>query len=669
MKNKNFAFIIIFTMFINACGNITQTVTQTPVISTQTPSSTVTPTVTPEPIDVKLYKPQNIYDPKDPSLPELIIPSDDGMKLDPNWVISKIEYTYDWWGYSTEPILGYQKIEYKNNQYYLDNEKILSKKVDDFINSLSNLHPAQSILTGIWHTDDYPTWQVELTGNDGNRILVYSSSNENPGYGPWNVIYNGRIYVEYGGLIGPAIGKLFWEEDDKSYWEGAGFGDYHPKGLMAFSTVGWTNQLWDGFDGLLPVANSFHYYIDSEKEEIRGYVRGRYSIGGFGNLVIGNVTNLHSVKINIEGKDKFCSIEKVESDDTYSEEWTFLCKLSEIENEQRYRYPVELIFTTDKGQRFITDGSLYGILGSQNKFWIIPPAEEIQMAINSNTNAQALLKSSTLYVSLYNGKLQLSEDTSPVISGQFSIIGEAEIDSERIKYSVFTPFIVENQRFTKFTLTEQDLKDFLYDVMKSPITRRIMTYYPDVTLNLWYDKEKNKLEPEIPFLEVSAFISPFQTELTSCTNKDLHIYPSKNKPYRVFTFNSNYLFNPWSGFRHDAVFFLLTEDKTLVSDISLSQWSNLDNKGLDTFSQLQLPSQLNIFNIRPFLDIKYSTEDMELWVVPHYEATQDEINIYESSLALLPSPIEEKRAGRWYIIKNLQFVVNEDGTISAVSCK
>jgi hypothetical protein len=106
MKIQRVTFLIIIILFVNSCGNVTQASTQTPIFSTKTPVPTLTPTITPESIDVKLYKPKNIYDPKDPTLPELFIQGNEGMNLDPNWQISQIEYSYDWWGLS-EPQLGY----------------------------------------------------------------------------------------------------------------------------------------------------------------------------------------------------------------------------------------------------------------------------------------------------------------------------------------------------------------------------------------------------------------------------------------------------------------------------------------------------------------------------------------------------------------------------------
>jgi hypothetical protein len=134
------------------------------------------------------------------------------------------------------------------------------------------------------------------------------------------------------------------------------------------------------------------------------------------------------------------------------------------------------------------------------------------MAIAENPNMQALLDNAVIYVSEYEGKLQMKKDKSPVLAGQFTLVGDMEIDGTKIKYSVFTPFIVENHRFTKFGLTEQELKRFLYDVVQSPVTRRMLIYYPDMTLNLWYVAESDESEPEMPQLllifEKSKSINP-----------------------------------------------------------------------------------------------------------------------------------------------------------------
>lgn len=679
MDKKRIAIVrTLILVLVSACGGVTPVPSPT-VIS---PSHTVTPpipTVSPTAEQlprVELYKPSNIYDPKDSNLPELIIPTENGMRLDPDWQISKIEYTYDWWGYSTEPVLGYEKIERKGDAFIWNQQEIGLEKIQVFINSLSNLHPAESLLVGTWHTDDYPAWHLDLTGKDGNHILIFSSSNENPGFGPWHVIYNGRIYVEYEGKIGPAIGRLFDQGEEAFAWKGGDFGDYHPDSLMGFETVGWPNQLWYGFDGLLPVAGSFHYVIDPETKELRGYVRGRYSIGGFGNLVVGTITTLRSIKLLIENQTSSCKIKKIEREDTYSEEWSFSCHLSEIDLGDRYRIPVQIVFDTDTGKKFVVDGVIHGVIGSQNKYWVIPPSGEIQSAINGNAEFKEILKHSIVYTSLYKGKMDLAEDVSPILAGQIVLLGEADYMNERIKYSIVTPFIVKDGKFLRFGLNTEDIKGLIVDVMNSSVTKRFRVYYPDTTINLWYSSLDNVETPQMPsLLSNTGAGGELKVKWGECGEENERSYPSSYTSLRMFTFNDEYLGNPWGvGLQLPDIRFIMIKDKTFVDQINFSRWFGKDDKELELFWDILLPSPLNISTIHPYLQIDYSVERHKLWMTPPYYSTDDEFETYVKSLSLLSIPFEvdllNDKAGKLYNynMENVNIVVRDDGTLAVESC-
>jgi hypothetical protein len=669
---------ILFSLFVNACGGVTpipSPTTTLPGYTATLPIPTVTPT--PEPPKVELYRPSNTYDPKDSSLPELIIPAKNGLRLDPEWQISKIEYTYDWWGYSTEPVLGYEKIEKKGGVFFWNKQEIDLEKIQNFVNSLSNLHPAESLLVGTWHTDDYPTWQVDLSGSDGNHVLIYSSSNENPGYGPWHVIYNGRIYAEYGGEIGPAIGKLFEEDESAFAWKGGTIGDYHPDGLMGFETVGWPNQLWYGFDGLLPLAGSFHYVINPEIKELQGYIRGRYSIGGFGNLVVGKITTLRTVKLSVEDKQLLCEIEKLQSTDTYSDEWTFNCKMPNMQIGERYRYPIEIVFDLDTGQKLLTKGAIFGTTGSHNEYWVIPPSGEIQSAINNSNEFKELLKHTVVYTSLYQGKMNLTEDASLVLAGQIILLGEAEYKDERIKYSVVTPFMVKDGKFLRFDLSVEDIKKLIVDVMNSSLTKRFLVYYPDATINLWYSSMDNVEPPQMSGLLTDTGASgELKTKWGVCGGEYERNYPSSDMPLRMFSFNDEYLGNPWGvGLRLPDIRFILIENKTFVEQINFSRWSGKNDKELELFWDLLLPSQLNVSTIHPYLQIDYSIAKHKLRLTPPYYSTDNEFETYVKSLSLLPVPFEIKllddKAGKLYnyTVKDVDMVVQSDGTLNINSCE
>lgn len=677
MLKRSYALILMLAVFlVNACGGVVPILSPTTTLPSYTATQiSLTMTPTPELPRVELYKPSNIYDPKDPNLPELIIPSENGMRLDPNWQLSTLEYTYDWWGYSTEPVLGYERIERNGDLYYWNNREFSAEKIQEFLNSLSNLYPAESILIGIWHTDDYPTWQVDLTGTDGNHVLIYASSNENPGYGPWHVIYNGRIFADYQGKIGAAIGKLF-DLNDEFSWHGGDLGDYHPNNLVGFETVGWTNQLWYGFDGLLPLSGRFHFFIDPDSKELRGYVRGRYSIGGFGNLVIGTVTSLRFVKLEIGNKSISCPIEKLESDDQYSEEWFFSCQLTELEVGDRYRIPIQVVFDTDTGNEFVTEGVVYGVIGNKNRYWILPPSGEIQLAINSNNEFRELLEYTVVYTSLYEGKMDLEKDASPILTGQIILLGEAEYKEEKIRYSLVTPFVTQDGKFLRFSLDDKIIKELIVDAMNSPVTKRFRVYYPDATINLWYSSWDNFETPQMSgLLSNIGGGGELGTVWGACGEGDEQSIPTSDLPLRMFSFNDEYLGNPWGvGLKLPDIRFILIDNQTYIEQINFSRWFGEKDKELELFWNILLPSQLNVSTIHPYLQIDYSIEKHSLRLTPPYYSTDEEFETYLKSLSLLPVPFQVKllddKAGKLYnyMVMDIDIIARDDGALAITPC-
>jgi hypothetical protein len=668
IRKKVFLILLLITSLTSACGPVT------PYVSSDLLSSTITPippTGTPIPSEayVKLNKPSNIYDPKDPSLPDLIISENDVMHLDLEWDVAQIEYSYDWWGLS-EPQLGYELIRLGQSNYLWNEKVVSSERVNNFLSSITNLHPVQSLLVGIFHTDDYPTWQVELTGVDGNHILIYAASNENPGYGPWHVIYNGRMYAQYDGSIGPAIGELFDREDDAFVWQ-ADFPEYHSDNVVGFATEGWPNQLWNGYEGLLPVSQGFSYQIDPESSKLEGYVRGRYSIGGFGNMIVGKIVSLNSVVVEFEEKKQSCKIEEIVNADEYSEQWLFSCDIPDKKTGERYRLPIAMELGLDNGQSFTSKGTLYGLWENLGNFWVIPPAEEIHAAINENMDAKAVFDKTTIYVSSYTGKLELNVNEEIDLSGQFIILGEAEINGVNVKYSVFTPFAVKDRRFIEFGLNEQELKRFLFDTFYSPVTQRMLAVNPDVMLNLWYAKlSQPSIEEDFPLLWNGSNVNTgLEATVSSCGDVEAAVFPSAGKPYRRFAFNSNYLWYPWrSGIMNEISFMLVENDKAIVERIYLyGGWNKTGVVELDEQWQYLLPSQLNIPNVEPFNQITYSSAGNQLAALFGIETPMDEMKTYKRFLDLLPGNIVGEKGG--YSVDNIGLVVAEDGSVMAIPCQ
>jgi hypothetical protein len=186
-------------------------------------------------------------------------------------------------------------------------------------------------------------------------------------------------------------------------------------------------------------------------------------------------------------------------------------------------------------------------------------------------------------------------------------------------------------------------------------------------LNLWYAEIYEAPLPEMPNLWGRIPGAFSQTQVDACGNTPIRVYPSDKVPFRMFAFNYDYLWYPWDGGGNIVAFTFTESGEVIIDEIDLWFWGNeVNSTGLDRIWQLLLPSQLNMLGMRPFAHIGYSSENQRLMVSPSYQATNDEIQAYKKSLALLPVSIENEI--KWYFANDISFSVVDDGSIMAIPC-
>ena len=661
VKNHGSAFVmcLIVTVLLASCTPVTPDLTRIPPsanASVRTNTTVPPATQTPAGPTVNFEKStiENTYDPKDSTLPELIIPTGNGFRLDPEWQAEKIEYVYRAWtssegGLSSRSGLGDEIIQKSGAHYLWGGKGVSAEKVKALLAAITNLHQAQSLLVGVFHTDDYPEWQLELTGNDGNQILIYSASDENPGAAPWNVIYNGRIYAQYEATLGPLIGDLFQGTDDTFAESTAGQAN-----SVGFATSGLPNQLIYGFKGLLPLSSFFDYTASLGDAEIQGYIR----INNW--FESRNITALNAVELTVDGKKEACTLKQPEGEEAYDAKWAFACKVESATVGQRYRYPIRIELASETGQKFVTTGELRGVWREPGVSLALPPGEEVQAAMAGNPTIQDLLTDHILYVVYYTGKFELGKDQSPVLHGEIILKGKASVANYNIPYTITVPFGIIDKKFVEWGLTRSELQKFISDVFKISLTARIYRQFPDTTLNLWYvthDKLDNF--PAMPDLLGPSIPSYFGVNLPGCNKNPAIVSPTSQQPLRAFGFNSSVDFR-------DATTFILTGNNATPYAMNLYPASDMDK-----LIPFLVPKELDLNGQIPFDHIQYEhlsypasiAYTFFLELQPHHE-TKDVAN---SIVNALPVKVDTQNDPYWDV-KNAGLVMNDDGSLSLVAC-
>jgi hypothetical protein len=629
---------------------LTNTITPTSKpTSTPTVTPTFTPTATPTLVPISFDISVTTFDQPgkwnltlpfiDPSLPDLIYPSQEGYRLDPDLQLDRIDLSYEWWGMG-EAVLDIQRIERRGTRYWRGDAGVSAESVKSLIRSIDRLYPQPQMLSTITHTDDYPIWAVELTSVEGHHVLLYSTSN-GPKFAPWNVIYNGRIYSQFNGEIGDAVNKLFRvSEGQPMAWVYEGGGE---EGYTNVDTAGWPGQLSNGFSGLLAVQSNFNYWPDPQKGELRGYFRGRSSIGGFGNMIIGSITDLHKIELEVEEDQVVdCPLEVLPSNDPAEYIWEFRCPVGPPVSQSDYRYPVQITFGTDQEKTHTVDGELSGYWDQGFVLPALPLPEEIEKILGAEPVVQDLLKDHLLLVLEFNAAV---DDTTNLMGHRWSadivLLGQAKIDDRVLPYTVTLEVGVWENELLFWDLDRIKLQDLLHDVLNQPVTRHFLEGDSDLILNLYYSENSDYAI----FRSISACADlPTAAKL-----------PNSKQPLRAFAFNQSWDF--WS------IQILMIDGKLRIWELEIHpSWPE------DAIWTSLLPAELVPSDAPPFTKIRSSPWGPNLYAIWDDENLSEEDN--EAYMALLRTwPGQKKQEKTFMMLESGMLHITPDGRLKIISCK
>jgi hypothetical protein len=596
-------------------------------------------------------------DQADPDAPTLI-EKDKGeapFHLNPGWEVSSIEYVDQWWGLG-EPGLNNQLVKREGTTYKRNGATVPDADVQALVKAIEHLYPAQMLMQGHSHTDDYPSWAVELTGTDGQHILLNASSTGNPGNGPWNVLNNGRLYAQYEGSIAGPLGKLFGGRlssslpGDESPFLGSG-----PAGEVNFSTTGLPPQLIYGFWGLLPISQDFSYIADPAKGEIKGQITGSSRIG---SMEIGEIDKLENLQLTVGASQVSCKVELLPEGDpwTATTAWEFTCPVQGAKEGERYNYPIKGHFATSKGESLDVSGELWGKWIPQEKrgYTLLPPPPELKEAISYHPQAQDLMTDHIVGSTRYGATLSADKPLGGRRGGEAILYGQTQVDGKPVRYTVGAQFIVQDGKLTYWDLDRAALNDLLKAITSQPLTTRILAANSEAVLNLWYAKGT----PEQVRTFMDSGPDAYAVSVNPCGAVPGGAFPG-GEPLRAFAYNSSpYFYRPPFG---------LIDGKAVVSQLAFYS-TQLEP---DPVQKALLPDALDTGANKPFEVIDFETTPYSgggptlLLRIPQ-KAEASELAVYEERIKALPGTARTEQAAR--IIQGVTLTVNKEGKLEVASC-
>jgi hypothetical protein len=592
------------------------------------------------------------YDPRDPAIPGLVQLADGVYHVDPAWQAEKIEYVYEWWGQG-ESILDYQVVRREGDGYYLGNAKIEDRPIAALVASLGDLHPSQYSLVALSANDSYPSWRMELVGEDGRRLLVYSSSTGNPGAAPWNVLDNGRLFAQYTGAVAKPISDLFHGP------HGGPAAVFYPSvwgpDRVLFATARLPPQLSEGFEGLLLVSESFQYSVDVASGTIQAYMQGRSPAGGFGNKVLGEITALNRALLSLpDGTTVPCTVDRLEAADPSQGSWSIGCDAGHATPGSRFRFPLRLEVSTSDGRELVIDGALVGVWDSEKRTMLLPAPDDVSAALTASEPAARILQNHP--IAFYNYIASISSEGAVTAAGEVILTDDLQFEGRSVPYTLATPFSVEGQSVA-WSLTEEELDRLILDVVQTPLVTRALASLPDVTLNLYYAEVMDT--PELPWL-LNASPPDYSISLAPCGDVASLQVPDSEHPLRAFSLGGT-----WEFAKPE---FVLVDGTPTPFNLDLRP------NGDDTYSidSLLTPSQLDTGSAAPFGRIWLQSDswlgdgpELSLWVPRGIDPTTTEP--YSRILSALPAAAE-RWAGNIWVVGGMTLMVAPDGSLQATAC-
>jgi hypothetical protein len=602
----------------------------------------------------------HLGDPVDPALPTLIEPYEGRYRLKPDWDISAINYLYEWSGLGSAS-LDVQRITRTGAAYQRDGAAVATEDIQRLVAALDHLYPSQSGASWQSHTDDYPSWDIELQGSDGASITLSSSSTGNPGSAPWVVHYNGRTYLHYDAAIGAALGPLFGGQEDTPA------GSFSPGGSAAgevqFATFGASGGPLLQVSGLFPLTAD----LSASSTAISGSIIGPKALGRESASL---VQSIERVSLALpDGSPLDCALAP---DSTQAEATAIQCPVDMLQPGQRFALPISVQYTDVQGAQQESRGTLRGIWGVAYDYIKQPLPPELAAALEQPPALADLLRDHILIEAVYMASLAPAEPLGGTRSGSVRLLGQTTIEGAPVRYTVNTPFLLEDGVLTAWSLERGDVERMLARIVGLPITQRVLDEDPQAIIDLWYAEAGGPSAADTMggFPMFSA--REYALEVTACGSVPGGTFPSASQPLQLFSFNATRQ-NKFMFASYGNQFLLLNDNRVVVVELDLDLIGEpplglLPDRSLQALIPVGLdPSPQRGF-ARIWLDTKaYLGDQPNLTIEIPADATPAEQAVYRQQIEALASTAAYDGEQRWSIAK-FTIVMAADGRLQPMPC-
>jgi hypothetical protein len=402
----------------------------------------------------------------------------------------------------------------------------------------------------------------------------------------------------------------------------------------------------------LPIADSFEYGFDPKLQRLRGTIIGRSSILGFGNMVIGTVTGLSSVRV---GGDA-CAIDPIATADVAGAAWTFSCPLEPKTPASPRALSITVALSTDAGVPLTTTGALIdpwagaGVLPNLSGQRFHPPG------LATDPDARDLLSDHVIAIALFESSLATGTGFAKGwMQGDVVLRGSTRGPSG-MRYTVTTPFRIQDGKLT-FRRQSSGKLDALSGTRSPAACGARAAAKPDAVLTVWYAEvdpariTDRVLLPEVPTLRGAS--------LPACANPTgVTDIPTLLQPLRGFSLDSD-----WSG---RGLEFALIGSQVVVAGLAL----DARDTGRAALLPVLAPRELRSETSTPFVRIatmRFRADDGEVWLYLDKAMPEAERAAAEALAAGLSLPVKRDDKDFW-TIQHAWLAVGADGQLSLTAC-